>query len=107
MTSKTLGQIIEEAREGCHGDVDSALDHVRKEVEVFVQDMINVVVDHDLTNEFFLIGLNPLGNVVMACSICDETFNKNIGGKTLKQLIEISRDHRCVAVAGKDQPLVA
>jgi hypothetical protein len=105
MAEQTMKEIMATAREvyektmcatGCCGDFEHAMEYVDGAVGEMVQGIVNMLVDRDLTNQLFRVGLNGFGFAVMVCDICGETFAKNIAGKTLAELFEIRSAHKCV-----------
>ena len=75
MSDQTMKEILEKAREiydetihgaaGCCGDFAGAMEYIDGAVGELIQQVVNIVVDRDLIDGLFRIGLNPLGNVVM------------------------------------------
>ena len=41
------------------------------------------------------VGLNPLGDIVLFCELCHETFEKKVQTKTVSELLTLSIKHRC------------
>lgn len=105
MADRTMKDILTTAREiyektmcgatGCCGDLSGALEYVDGAVGEVLQGVVNTLVEGDLSNQKFRIGINGFGFVVMFCEVCTETFAKNVAGKTLAELFELRSAHKC------------
>jgi hypothetical protein len=76
----------------CCGNFDGALEYAVGEM---AQELANIQATADLANKHTFVGLNPLGDVVMHCDLCDTTYAKRVQSKTLEQLLDLKSAHKC------------
>lgn len=105
-----MKDVLAEAREiydktmcggaGCCGDFDGALEYVDGAVGELIQELVNIQVAGALANKQHIVGLNPLGNVVLFCDLCKETYSKKLQGMTLEEILSLKDAHKCEPTSG-------
>lgn len=85
---------------GCCGDFNGALEYIDGAVGEAIQETVNIAVAAALELKLTIVGLNPLGDVVLFCDRCKDTFAKKVQGMTMEELTNLKNRHKCEATQG-------